>query len=35
MITCLMLMFSMGWAQSGMTDSQIVDFVMEQHANGA
>ncbi|UKK47441.1 hypothetical protein L6475_09425 [Prevotella sp. E9-3] len=34
MITCLMLIFSMGWAQSVMIDDQIMDFVIEQHANG-
>ena len=23
-----------GWAQSGMTDNQVMDYVIEQNANG-
>ena len=33
-ITCLLLSASIGWAQSGMTDNQIMDFVIEQNAKG-
>ena len=31
---CLFLSVSAGWAQSGMTDNQIIDFVVEQNAQG-
>ena len=34
MIACLMLSVTMGWAQSGMTDNQVMDYVMEQNARG-
>ena len=34
MIACLMLAVTMGWAQSGMTDNQVMDYVMEQNARG-
>ena len=30
----LLLMSATGWAQSGMTDNQVMDFVMEQNAKG-
>ena len=29
-----MLFATTGWAQSGMTDNQVVDFVIEQNAKG-
>jgi protein involved in polysaccharide export with SLBB domain/DNA-binding transcriptional MerR regulator len=29
-----MLAVTMGWAQSGMTDNQVMDYVMEQNARG-
>ena len=35
MITCLLMTATMSWAQSGMTDNQIMDFVIEQNAKGA
>ena len=31
---CLLLSVSAGWAQSGMTDNQIIDYVVEQNAQG-
>jgi len=34
MIACLMLSVTMGWAQSGMTDNQVMDYVLEQNARG-
>ena len=34
-IACLVLVATMGWAQSGMTDNQIMDYVVEQNAKGA
>ena len=34
-IAGLMLVATMGWAQSGMTDNQVMDYVMEQNARGA
>ena len=34
-IASLMLAVTMGWAQSGMTDNQVMDFVIEQNARGA
>ena len=34
-IACLMAAVAMGWAQSGMTDNQVMDFVIEQNASGA
>ena len=34
-IASLMLSATMGWAQSGMTDNQVMDFVIEQNARGA
>ena len=33
-IACLVLVATMGWAQSGMTDNQIMDYVVEQNAKG-
>ena len=33
-ITSLMLATTMSWAQSGMTDNQIMDYVVEQNAKG-
>jgi len=35
MITCLLMTATMSWAQSSMTDNQIMDFVIEQNAKGA
>ena len=35
MIACLALSATMGWAQSGMTDNQVMDYVIEQNAKGA
>ena len=34
LIACLTLVATMGWAQSGMTDNQVMDFVIEQNARG-
>ena len=34
-IACLVLVATMGWAQTGMTDNQIMDYVIEQNAKGA
>ena len=33
-IACLTFAATMGWAQSGMTDNQIMDYVVEQNAKG-
>ena len=33
-IVCLALATTIGWAQSGMTDNQIMDYVVEQNAKG-
>jgi len=33
-IACLALATTIGWAQSGMTDNQIMDYVIEQNAKG-
>ena len=33
-IACLVFAVTMGWAQSGMTDNQIMDYVIEQNAKG-
>ena len=33
-ITSLMLATTLSWAQSGMTDNQIMDYVIEQNAKG-
>ena len=33
-ITALLLTTTMSWAQSGMTDNQIMDYVIEQNAKG-
>ena len=33
-IACLVVVATMGWAQSGMTDNQIMDYVVEQNAKG-
>ena len=30
----LLLMTATGWAQSGMTDNQVMDYVIEQNAKG-
>ncbi len=34
-IACLVFCATIGWAQSGMTDNQIMDYVIEQNAKGA
>ncbi len=34
MIVCFMLCIGSGWAQSSMTDNQVMDYVMEQNAKG-
>ena len=34
-IVGLFTVIAMGWAQSGMTDNQIMDFVIEQNEKGA
>ena len=34
-IACLAVVATMGWAQTGMTDNQIMDYVIEQNAKGA
>ena len=34
MIACLAASVTMAWAQSGMTDNQVMDFVIEQNAQG-
>ena len=34
-IACLAFAATIGWAQSGMTDNQIMDYVIEQNAKGA
>ena len=34
LVTCLALTATVGWAQSGMTDNQIMDYVIEQNAKG-
>lgn len=33
-IVGLLLVFTMSWAQSGMTDNQVMDYVIEQNAQG-
>ena len=33
-IMCLSMMTTIGWAQSSMTDNQIMDFVIEQNSKG-
>ncbi len=33
-VACLALMATTGWAQSGMTDNQVMDYVIEQNAQG-
>ena len=33
-IACLAVVATMGWAQTGMTDNQIMDYVIEQNAKG-
>ena len=33
-IACLAFCATIGWAQSGMTDNQIMDYVIEQNAKG-
>jgi SOS response regulatory protein OraA/RecX len=33
-IISLMLATTAGWAQSGMTDNQVMDYVVEQNAKG-
>ena len=33
-IACLVFAATMGWAQSGMTDNQVMDYVIEQNAKG-
>ncbi|MBR1548794.1 MAG: SLBB domain-containing protein [Prevotella sp.] len=34
MIACLLMGVAMGWAQSSMTDNQVMDYVIEQNAKG-
>ena len=34
MMLCLLFSTSYGWAQSGMTDNQVMDYVIEQNAKG-
>ena len=34
MVVCLFLAMMTGWAQSGMTDNQIMDYVIEQNNKG-
>ena len=34
-LLCLMLSGTFAWAQSGMTDNQVMDFVIEQNSKGA
>ena len=34
-VACLAFAATIGWAQSGMTDNQIMDYVIEQNAKGA
>ena len=34
LLFCLALSTTMSWAQSGMTDNQVMDFVIEQNAKG-
>ena len=33
-IACLAFAATISWAQSGMTDNQIMDYVIEQNAKG-
>ena len=33
-LLCLLLTASVAWAQSGMTDNQVMDYVIEQNAKG-
>ena len=33
-IACFVLSTTIGWAQSGMTDNQVMDYVIEQNAKG-
>ena len=33
-VACLVLSASVAWAQSGMTDNQVMDYVVEQNAKG-
>ena len=33
-IVFMILAIATGWAQSGMTDNQVMDFVIEQNAQG-
>ena len=33
-IACLAFACTISWAQSGMTDNQIMDYVIEQNAKG-
>ena len=35
LIFSLMLTAAASWAQSGMTDNQVMDYVIEQNAKGA
>ena len=34
LIASIVMCATMGWAQSGMTDNQVMDYVIEQNANG-
>ena len=33
-ILCLLFVFSSAWAQSEMTDNQVIDYVISQNAKG-
>ena len=33
-IACFVLSTTIGWAQSSMTDNQVMDYVIEQNAKG-
>ena len=34
LIASVVVCATMSWAQSGMTDNQVMDYVIEQNANG-
>ena len=34
LIASIVMCATMSWAQSGMTDNQVMDYVIEQNANG-
>ena len=35
LIAGMLMTITVSWAQSGMTDNQVMDFVIEQNASGA